>query len=153
MGIQSLQNPWLFRGALGIVALVSLISSYNYFFNDRYHKENNRAAGRFLSAHAQPDDLVICSASYTSSNLAYYSSLNSDLSFIGYPKNLAYVEPSQIEYDLKRVTADKNHFWLFLSRTHHSDPKGYLRKYCENHFLRDLELISNGLELIHYTRS
>ena len=150
VGIQSLQNPWLFRGALGIVALVSLISSYNYFFNDRYHKENSRAATHFLETHAVSNDLVICSAPYTIINLKYYYNGQEDVKLIGYPNDTRYIEKSQLKSDLKKIIGNRKQFWLYLSRTFHSDPKGYIRICCDASFRRVFEFASAGVELILY---
>lgn len=152
MGINSLQNPWLFRGALGIVVLVSLISSYNYFFNDRYHKENYRAAIHFLETHAVSSDLIICSAPYTIRNLKYYFNGQGNLQLIGYPNDTRYIKKPQIKSDLETIIGNRKRFWLFLCRTFHSDPEGYIRKYFDAHFRSDFEMKSNGIELIRYQR-
>jgi hypothetical protein len=38
-----------------------------------------------------------------------------------------------------------------LSRTFHSDPEEYIRKYCEKKYHRSLEWKNSGVELVLYT--
>ena len=150
VGMQSLQNPWLFRGALGIVVLVCLVSSYNYFFNDRYHKENTRAATHFLKTHAVINDLIICSAPYIIKNLEYYINGQENLKLIGYPNDTLYINKPQFKTDLEKIIGNRSRFWLFLSRTFHGDPDGYIRKYCDKKYRRVEEFKNNGVELYLY---
>jgi uncharacterized membrane protein len=151
VGLRSIKYKWIRLFAFGIIILVSMFSLKNLYFNERYHKENNRAAGQFLSTHAFPNDLVICSAGYTRHVLYYYYRSN-DIQTKGYPVGTLYVKPDRLEADLSQITAGRNRFWLFLSRTFHSDPDGYLRKYSDEKFQRALELKSGGVELFLFTK-
>ena len=150
VGIQNLQNPWLFRLALGFVALVSLISSYNYFYNDHYHKENSRDATHFFETKAVSSDLVICNAPYTVTNFNYYYNRPETAKILCYPNDKRYVEKSQLKSDLKKIIGNRKRFWLFLSRTYHSDPKGYIKNYCDASSRRVSKFESAGVELILY---
>ena len=58
-GIQSIKFKWIRLSTLGVIVLVSAFSLSNHYFNHQYHKEDNRAAGQFLTTHAIPNDLVI----------------------------------------------------------------------------------------------
>jgi uncharacterized membrane protein len=150
IGIKNLKGHLTSRGALILIFLLSMFSIYNYFHNERYHKEDNRAAGQFLAAHAIPNDLVICSAAYTHNTLIHYYKSNY-IKIMGYPTETSYVKADGLESDLNKIIAGRNRFWLFLSRTFHSDPEGYLRKYCDEKFRRALELKRSGVELVLYT--
>jgi hypothetical protein len=130
----------------------------NYYFNEQYHRNDYRAAGKFLSTHALPDDLVIASAAYTSNNLRYYYQ-GTPLEILEYPqvknqllKDPAFVKPTQVASDLGTILQNRNRFWLFLSRTYHSDPNGYIRKYCEENYINERELNANGVNLILYKK-
>jgi len=158
---------------LGILMFISLWSLRNYFFDENYQRENNRAAGQFLTAHALPNDLVIVSASYTSDNLEYYSQIK-DLNIIGYPSSkfsewqsklsndknqidvrgrdigAKFVKENKIEPDLKLIIGKRKRFWLFLSRIFHSDPNGLIRKFCDENYIRELHGSWGSTELILY---
>ena len=146
------------RSTFVIIAIISIFSLGNYFYYERYHRDDNRAAGQFLSAQAIPNDLVIASAAYTIQNLRYYYH-DKSVRIVGYPQKkdqqatgALFVKPSQVESDMKKIIGERERFWLFLSRIYHSDPGGYIRKYCDTHFLRDRELKSSGVELVLYKK-
>lgn len=148
-GTQNVGSKWFKAGIFFSLILISLLSLGNYFFNQRYQKENIRNAGQFLRAHANPNQLLICSAAYTEQTLRYYYGKN-DLIIMPYPEDFARVNPIHLRSDLKKITAGRDHFWLFLSRIYSSDPKGYIRNYCETYFERRTAFTSNGVELILY---
>ncbi len=150
MGVQSLRFTWVRATAFIIIGFISLFSLSNYYFNERYQREDNRGAGQFLTSHSQANDLIIVTAPYTLRSLKYYYSGNSDLVFTPYPSGHGLVKPARLESDLKTIIKDRGRFWLFLSRTFHSDPKGYIKRYCDRNFLRRLEFKSTGVELILY---
>lgn len=150
-GLKSLRVNWLRVSTLAVIILISLISLSNYFYNEHFHKDNNRDAAQFLENHIQTNDLVICSANYTSDNLEYYCKI--DLNIVPYPVDAFLTNPEDVESDLKRIIADRDRFWLFLSRIFHSDPDGYIRKYCEKHFRPTLTRKRSGVELILYQRN
>lgn len=151
MGAQSLAAAPLRAGAWAILVLLSAFSLYSYFFDERYFREDNRAAGQYLEAHGSLDDLVIVNAPYVRETLQhYYSGRPSRV--VRYPSDTRNVVPTATETDLGRMLAGESHFWLVLSRTYHSDPSGYIRKYCDEHFRRDLVFTRSGVEVIRYTR-
>jgi uncharacterized membrane protein len=150
MGVQSLKVKWVPTVILTILLGISALSLSNYFFNEQFHRDNTRAAGQFLSAHAQTNDLIICNAPYTATTLLYYYNGKNHLNFAGYPADTRYVKSSKLKSDFKNLLGDRDHFWLFLSRTFHSDPYGYTHKYCDENFRRVIELKRSGAELILY---
>jgi hypothetical protein len=151
VGIKSIKYEWIRLFAFGTIILVSLFSLNNHFFNERYHKENNRAAGQFLTTHASSHDIVICTARYTYQMLSHYYKGN-DIEITGYPVKTLYVKHDELEPDLERILAGRKRFWLFLSRTFHSDPEGSIKKYCDKKFRRAKEFKSNGIELFLYNK-
>jgi len=156
-------------GTFGIIVLISVLSLFNYFYDQRYQRDNNRAAGQFLSIHALPNDVIITSAPYTAKNLRYYSRRD-DITIVGYPTPRRYRlegvasqkkqkldrsedsvgESFAVGGELKGIIDGRERFWLFLSRTYHSDPKGYILKFCDEHFRRELEGSWNDARLILY---
>lgn len=151
IGILSIKFKWIKITALGAFVLVSAFSLSSHYFNHQYYKEDNRGAGQFLTSQAAPNDLVICSTGYTERDLKHYST-RGDITIDRFMTNTLYVKPEKIPHVLLEMIADRGQFWLFLSRTYHSDPEGYISKYCEEHFIRKLEYISSGVELVLYTK-
>ena len=157
-GTQCFRGNWAKRITFAIIGIICIFSLKNYFFDERYHRDDNRAAGRFLSAHALPNDLVIASAAYTSDNLRYYYQ-GMPVKIVGYPQKknqletgARFIEPSRVETDLEAILREQERFCLFLSRTYHSDPHGYIRSYCDVHFNRERELKGSGVDLVLYKR-
>ena len=62
MGLLALNTIAWRCAALGALAVVSAYSLKNYFFDARYFREDNRAAGAFLAANAAPGDIGAKSA-------------------------------------------------------------------------------------------
>ena len=149
-GTQYFSNKWAKRSSFAIIVIISIFSLKNYFFDEQYHRDDNRAAGQFLSVHALPNDLVIASAAYIIKNLRYYYQ-GAPLKFLGYPA-AGFVEPSRVDANLEIILRDQKRFWLFLSRTFHSDPHGYIRKHCDLHYILERELKASGVELILYKK-
>jgi mannosyltransferase len=163
-GVAALGSP---RGKLvGLLALsfVSAISLQNYYWNEEYHRDNNRAAGHYLAQHAQPGDLVVASAPYTVASLQYYAGRD-DVRFVGYPQRpprtallrdegeaARWVNPQLVSKHMPDLIGERQEFWLFLSRTYHSDPSGHLPAYFDEHFERLNESSWKGTRLILYSR-
>ncbi len=149
LSINNFKGRWF---AFGSLVLVCVLSLNNYYFQQKYHREDNRSAGQFLKTHAMDNDLVICSAGYTASNLRYYC-IRQDIHFIGYPAKYQLVDPVQIKSDFGKIIAERDRFWLFLSRTFHSDPHGHIIKYCNENFYAQERYESIGVKLICYQKA
>jgi hypothetical protein len=137
----------------------------NYFFNERYHREDNRSASRFLSLHAFPDDLVIASAAYTAQNLRHYYH-GEPIKIVGYPTHKSLEEDNSIHpdppgalfvenghpigSDIEHIIGDRQRFWLFLSRVYDSDPYGVIPEFLNSRYERKLSASWAGTELILY---
>ncbi len=185
VGVRDLPRHWMRMSTIGALLLVSLVSLHNYYFNERYHREDNRAAGRFLEAHAAPDDLVIACAHYTLQNIQYYTQRD-DLRIVGYtarreletlsnnetangsheiesiglvsasslsPSPSLSTADSLVADELRRIIGDRPRVWLFLSRTYHGDPKGYLRGFFNEHFRANIRFQGAGVEVICYEQN
>ena len=78
---------------------------------------------------------------------------------MGYPQKMnqvetgaRFIEPSRVEKELDEILRGRKQFWLFLSRTYHSDPQGYILNYCNSHFIREREMKGSGVELLFYKK-
>jgi 4-amino-4-deoxy-L-arabinose transferase-like glycosyltransferase len=165
VGIVHTKNYWARSVAAAGIVLISLGSLTNYFFNERYHRDDNRSASQFLSLHAVPNDLVIASAAYTAPNLRYYyqgepikivgypthKSLEEDNSIHPDPPGALYVENDDpIGRDIEHIIGDRQRFWLFLSRIYDSDPYGAIPGFLNTKYSQKLSASWPGTQLILY---
>jgi hypothetical protein len=152
------------RAAVAVLLVAcSLASLRNYYGDPRYFRDDNRGAAAFLRTHAEARDLVIASAGYTRVPLRHYLPASS-LQVIGYPGGAGttpedggslggmFVQPDRIGEDLARIIGERPGFWLFLSRTFHSDPDGHLQRYAAAHYRSTARYAGPGVLLIHYVR-
>ena len=170
IGIHSLSSHWMRAGTFGILGIISVLSLGNYYYNPRYHRDDIRSAGQYLSTHAQEHDVVIANAPYTVPSIRHYYHGEPEIRVRGYPPpshraspallgkatsgfvHTSYVKPEQVQPDLQALIGEQDRFWLFLSRTYHSDPKGYIRKFLDAKYCRGLPASWPGAELILYHR-
>ncbi len=151
-------------GATTLLLACSAASLWNYYTDPRYYRDDNRGAAAFIRANAEPLDLVIASAAYTTVPLGHYLA-TTPIELVGYPTAGAagapdqgaslgamFVRPARVEDDLRRLLGDHPGFWLFLSRTFHSDPEGHLQRYADLHYRRVAEYSGPGVQIIRYHR-
>lgn len=163
VGVYHPRSGWLTASATLVIGFILTISVANYFFLEKYQRDNNRAAGAFLTQFAESHDLVIASAAYTARNIRYYYRGNSSIHVEGFPSSAknqyggsehsgsTFVEEKTVGQELLEITRGKNRFWLFLSRTFHSDPNGLIRKFLDKNFIVQKDVSWNGVELILYS--
>jgi mannosyltransferase len=165
-GLVGIKLRWARNMVIGSLILISLVSLGNYYFEERYHREDNRAAAQFLSSHAAPGDLIVVSAAYTVLNLQHYY-VGEPVVFVGYPTHRMieedaareanslgafFVNPDRTGADLERIIVGRDRFWLFLSRTFHSDAYGSIRRALDAKYRQQFSASWAGAELILYER-
>ena len=163
-GIHWLPVRSLRIGAAILVVTCSAASLWNYYTDPRYYREDNRGAAAFIQAGSEPRELVIASAPYTIVPLDHYLG-RTPLELVGYPTaatagapergrslGAMFVHPERVAEDFRRLLGNRRTFWLFLSRTFHSDPEGHLRSYMDQHYRRITEYSGPGVEAIRYER-
>jgi hypothetical protein len=90
---------------------------------------------------------------------------NSSLQVVGYPGGESrstaedghslggmFVQADRLAGDLAGIIGDRPGFWLFLSRTFHSDPEGQLQRYLSARYRSTAQYAGPGVQLIHYSR-
>ncbi len=151
-------------GAIALLLACSAVSLWNYYTDPRYYRDDNRGAATFIRTRAKPGDLVIASAAYTTIPLGHYLA-TTPIKLVGYPTSAArgvpergaslgaiFVRPERVADDLRRLLGERRSFWLFLSRTFHSDPDGHLQRYADLHYSRVDEYVGPGVRAIRYLR-
>jgi uncharacterized membrane protein len=149
-GIQNLNKKPLRIVAGGLFVAISIFSLTNYYFNDRYYRENSRGAGEFLTTNGSAEDLVICIARNGKTELQYYSSSGKVFSFWGYPNETRVIDPALMHEDLRKVIGKRDRFWVFYSRVFDADPQGHIKSYLDASYSTTIEYRSTGVELILY---
>ena len=107
---------------------------------------------------------MIVSAGYTRVQLRHYLG-SAPIKLVGYPGEEAgsperdsglgakFVQPERLEHDFRNLLGDRRSFWLFLSRTFHSDPEGHLRRHADLNYRKVAEYVGPGVEAIRYVRT
>jgi mannosyltransferase len=153
LGTQSFSVGWVRTVTLGMIGLISIISLGNYFLDERYQRENNRAAGQLLSAHALPNDLVIAIDGYTAVSLRHYYQ-GETVRIEGYSLTPAsFSKPERIASDLHTMVGGDQRFWVFFSRIYDNRLREDIRKLFEDGYRRELDASWTGTELILFRRS
>ena len=153
VGIRSFRKQAVQAGVGGLVLAISVVSLVNYYFNDRYYRDDNRRAGEFLTTHAEQGDLIICMVSYSLRGLQHYSPDDRDLTFVGYPERSNRINVKRLPSDLQNIVAGRKRFWVFYCRTYDSDPWGRLRLFLGRRSVPRLNFRSNGVELMLYEKA
>jgi len=99
--------------AMAALVLGMLCSTYAYFTDSRYEKEDHRAWGRYLSEHVRPDDLVLINPGPISELYFYY--VHSPASWLGFP--LLYTTPDQTISQLTELVSRHDRVWVATSMT------------------------------------
>ena len=150
--------------ATGLVLVVSAASLWNYYTDPRYYRDDNRGAAAFIRATATPSELVIVSAAYSRVPLRHYLG-ETPVKLVGYPGDGAhtadregglgamFVQPDRLTDDFRELLGPRHSFWLFLSRTFHSDPEGHLRRHAELNYQPVARYEGPGVEAVRYVRA
>ena len=160
------------RRRIAVYTLIAAIGAWslrNYFFEPRYARDDNRSAGRYLTAQAQAGDVVVATAGYTAQNLRFYYG-GPAIDLVAYPGQdgkpapvegpgfapvvvgARYVVPEAVPTDLAELAAGHDRIWLFASRAYHSDPQGLIVGWLEGHLCRKAVQAWPGVELRLYVQ-
>jgi len=168
-GLRGAETGWRRIVACALIAAIGLSSLRNYFFVERYARDDNRSAGGYLSARARAGDLVVATAGYTAQNLRYYYT-GPAVTIAAYPAEdgghavlqgpglapvvvgARYVVSDAVPADLAELTAGHERIWLFASRTYHSDPAGLIAGWLDHRMCRRTVQRWAGVELRFYER-
>jgi mannosyltransferase len=119
VGINSIRGARLQIGLLAAVLMMNGVALANYYFNERFSREDTRSAARYLEASAHPGDIVV--ALGTIEPLQYY-----------YRGGVLVVDGGDIlrgrqsppSDRLKTLTAAHNRVWLVAIRPWQVDSQG-----------------------------
>jgi 4-amino-4-deoxy-L-arabinose transferase-like glycosyltransferase len=126
---------WIFASCLVLIVAGSAYSTQQYFYNEKYAKDDHRAWGEYLKAHAQPGDVIVVDPPHIAQIYHYYA--DAGLPWIGLPR---LVSPEEVTISaLEELMAQYDRIWLALSHTPPwGDPEFLPKKWLGEHaFLVD----------------
>lgn len=135
----------ILRWLLILVILgATVISIANYYFVPRYSKEDYRSAARFISAHAQQEDIIL--VTHLVSFSYYYQGPVPARSFFW--SHAFYRKLPEIQL------SDYRRAWFVLSREWGSDPDGIVSSYMMRtfHTVQETTFANLSLSLFDLTR-
>ena len=137
MGLVTIKKKWplVFASCLALMVAGSAHSTQQYFFNEKYAKDDHRSWGEYLKAHAQPGDVVVVDPPHTAQLYHYYA--DAGLPWTGLPR---LVSPTEDTISvLEELMDGYKRIWLAFSYTPPwGDPELLPKKWLEeNAFLVD----------------
>jgi len=137
VGLVTIKSKWplIFASCLALMIAGSAHSTQQYFYNEKYAKDDHRAWGEYLKAHAQPGDIIVVNPPHTSQIYHYYA--DAGLPWTGLPR---LVSPQEDTISaLEELMNEYERIWLALSHTPPWGDPDFLPKTWlkENAFLVD----------------
>jgi mannosyltransferase len=148
LGLATIKSKWplIFVSCLALMVAGSAHSTQQYFYNDKYTKDDHRAWGEYLKAHAQPGDIIVVDPPQISQLYLYYA--DAGLPWTGLPR---LVSPEEATISaLKELMAGYERIWLaFSGIPDWGDPERLPEKWLEeNAFLVDERSFHNYASVV-----
>lgn len=148
VGLMTIKKKWplVFASCLALMVVGSAHSTQQYFYNEKYAKDDHRAWGEYLKAHAQPGDIIVVDPPHISQLYHYYA--DAGLPWTGLPQ-LVNPEEGTVSA-LEELMAGYERIWLALSYTPDwGDPERLPKKWLEeNAFLVDERSFHNYASVV-----
>ncbi|MBI3287420.1 MAG: glycosyltransferase family 39 protein [Chloroflexi bacterium] len=138
----------IFSSALFIpVALASLASLQNYYFNPRYALDDYRGLARYIAENGRPGDAVLLNAPTQIEIFSYYYAEGLPL----YPLPLQRpLDPIATQTQLGEIAAQHQRLYAILWATQESDPGRFIEGWLDQHAYKALETWFDGVRLVLY---
>jgi mannosyltransferase len=137
VGLVTIKSKWplIFASCLALMVVGSAHSTQQYFYNEKYAKDDHRAWGEYLKAHAQPGDIIVVDPPHISQLYRYYA--DAGLPWTGLPRLVSPDEDTVSALEVLMTEYDR--IWLAFSYTPPwGDPERLPKKWLEeNAFLVD----------------
>jgi len=131
VGLMTIKKKWplVFASCLALMIAGSAHSTQQYFYNEKYAKDDHRAWGEYIKAHAQPGDVIVVDPPHTSQLYQYYAVSSRDVTAVsshdvtadaglpwtGLPRLTSPAEDTISA--LEELMAGYERIWLALSHT------------------------------------
>jgi len=130
VGLVTIGKKWplIFASCLALMVVGSAHSTQQYFYNEKHAKDDHRAWGEYLKAHAQPGDIMVVDPPHISQLYHYYA--DAGLPWTGLPR---LVSPEEATISaLEELMTGYERIWLAFSGTPDwGDPEGLPKKWLE----------------------
>lgn len=128
-----------------LVVLAFAYSLNNYYFNEKYAKEDSRTAARYITMNSEPHDLILITSATGSFNYYY----KGDLTITGlYADEM--ISKKKMQRTIEKKARGYNRIWLVLFRIWEVDSSDMIQDY----FSANYDLISKktfpGIEVFLY---
>ena len=148
VGLATIRKKWplVFASCLALMIAGSAQSTQQYFFNEKYVKDDHRSWGEYLKAHAQPGDIIVVDPPHISQLYHYYA--DAGLPWTGLPR---LVSPDEDTISaLEELMTRYERIWLaFSGIPGWGDPKRLPDKWLEeNAFLVDERSFHNYASVV-----
>lgn len=155
-GVLTLPKGLWRGGAWALVLGLSAASILNYHADPRYQREDYRSAVGALRDLARPGDVVVVSAPYTAIMLDYYNPGPVAVVPFYEPPVMGHPDPvgrppNDWRSELERFVADRESFWVLLSRTFHPPVEEELVRFLDERFERVRDRSWAGTRLVLYS--
>jgi len=150
VGIQLIHTRLIRFFCAGVLIVVSGLSIQNYYFDSRYHREDNRGAAHYLNEHVVKGDVVICMTPHMTANLFHYLPAPRLMGIRPFRTKDTVLTSKKLPMELREIIAGRNRFWVFSRHTKNDRPKGPLEQYFDEHYTSRLTFHSSGVKLILY---
>ncbi|HIC94835.1 MAG TPA: hypothetical protein EYP09_11410 [Anaerolineae bacterium] len=147
-GLAAIRKKWplALAACLALMLAGTAYSTQQYFFNQKYAKDDHRAWGEYLKAHVQPGDVVVVDPPHIAQLYLYYA--DSGLPWTGLPRLRGSQEATVSA--LKDLMARYERIWLAFSYTPPwGDPDRLPQRWLEeNAFLVDFRNFHSYASLV-----
>ncbi|GJL67079.1 MAG: hypothetical protein NPIRA05_20500 [Nitrospirales bacterium] len=150
MGTQSIRRRSVQLFCAGVLIVVSGLSIQNYYFDPRYHREDNRGAAQFLNEHVVKGDVVICMTPHMAENLFPYLPAPRLMAIRPFRTKDKVLTSKKLPMELREIIAGRKRFWVFSRHTKNGRPKGPIAQHFDEHYISRLTFHSSGVTLILY---
>jgi len=135
VGLDSLRRralPLLPPAAILLLGGLSY-STYNYYFNERYMKDDFPSMVRYIEEYSRPGDLVVFNDAVISHVWEYYA--QSDLDWTALPKYPETFGPSTVK-EMEHLVEAYEGIWLVGPGEPLRDPSGLVKKWFDEHLFK-----------------
>jgi len=150
VGIQHVHKRFIRYVCVGLLIVVCSLSIQNYYFDPRYHREDNKGAAHFLKTHVVKGDVVICMTPHMTANLFHYLPAPRLMGIRPFRTKDKVLTSKKLPMELSEIIAGRNRFWVFYRHAMDDRPKGPLEQHFDENYVSRLEYYSSGIKLILY---
>ena len=150
LGLVNVQKKYVQLFCVGIFLCISAISLNNYYFDEKYFREDNRGAVNFLASHSSENDLVICMEPWTPTSLLHYLPPTKFLTLIPFRTKSKVLTAEQLPVEMQERMAGHDRFWVYYTGSINGGPKGPMEQHFDENYVSRHEFYSSKVKLIQY---